>query len=417
MSVTVAQKPCPKRRSNRNGGNGGGAPISTAVSLSPKNSNSVKLHGTDRLIHVPDISRYDAGHVVVDLSMSCASFHRLSHMSEAYQRVRFKKLVFRVVTMCSTYVSGGYACAFVADPTDVLGDGSNALDRVVAQTGSKITKVWESATVAARLTPDLLYTSDPPQGDKRLSSPGRLWLIVESKCSNEVPLTVYCDWAVEMAVPSLEAQTGQAGALVVTENFFARKSNVGLWYQPKGKSPIDDPRKAIPGIEFDVLYKSKQKYFVSFTQERGGNFDQFKMVNDQTHGITLAPVGLDNKTIIDTAEGDYWMLERGDFLTPIPNLSGVGLEFLCRQTALDSKPSRMHSDSSLGFSDLTRPLASLPKPIERDSSGLSKPSRMQPFSEKGPTLRSSLEKQMESLLRLADRSRSPSFEILSEDGL
>lgn len=330
--VVEVAKPRRRRRGDRNGRTGGGAPVSTSVAIAPRNTERVHLKGTDRLIHVEDVSRFGTGAVVVDVSLSCNSFKRMEHMASAYQRVRFKKLVFRIVPMAATTFTGGFAAAFVADPTDVLGSGDDALDRLVAQKGSKITKIWQSTTVGACLLPDLLYTSEPPQGDVRLSSPGRLWVVIESKVSGQgtagVPLTVYCDWEVDFYVPSLErAEGGGTGSLIVGATFYTRKSNVGLWW--KDGAGGDDPRVKIPNIEFDVTYQTKQKYYLSYT--KAGNFDKFRMVNDSVHGVTLAPVAPDGTVIIEQTDINQYVFEKGDVLTPVPSLNGVGAEFLCRR--------------------------------------------------------------------------------------
>lgn len=289
--------------------------------------------------------------------------------------------------MCSTSAAGGIATAFVADPTDVLGDGADALDRVVAQTGSKITKIWESATIVSKLSPDLLYTSDPPTGDKRLSSPGRFWLVVESKPTTSVPLTVYCDWAVELFVPSLESKEGQGGAIVIQDNFFGRKDRVGLWHQTSGSEPSDDPRLAIPGIEFGTVYETAREYYHSFKTVRDGNFSRFKLVNDSTHGITLAPVDPAGKVVIDQMTTDQWSIVKGETFTPLPNLQERGLEFLCQppvsaisrvSKAQNSRNSFLPSGKSFSLNSTKLPSCSPAIPSHS--------------SEKAPTLSALLEK-------------------------
>lgn len=406
--VEVAVATRGRRRRNRNGGNGSGAPVSTSVSIAPRNTERVHLKGTDRLIHVDDVSKFGTGATVVDLSLSCSSFKRMEHMASAYQRVRFKKLVFRVVPMSATSSSGGFAAAFVSDPTDVLGSGDDALDRLVAQKGSKITKIWQSTTVNACLLPDLLYTSEPPQGDIRLSSPGRLWIIIESKVvgnnNSPVPLTVYCDWEVDFYVPSLEkGEKGGSGSLVVGATFYTKKTAVGLWWQDD--SPGDDPRTKIPNIEFDVTYQTKQKYYLSY--EKAGNFDKFRMVHDKVHGITLAPVAPDGTIIIEKTDINQYVFEKGDVLTPVSSPNSVGVEYLCRMTR---KPISQALCQSLPAPSLLRSSQiELPSETLRQSST---PSQTPNSLHKGltPARLKALETEFRSLLQ--ERSRSPSFETL-----
>lgn len=422
VSVEVCPKNPPKRNKRRgggrNGGNGRGAPVSTAVSIATKNAGSVKLHGTDRIIHVDDVSGYGTGHVLVDLSMSCSTFKRLSHMSEAYQRVRFKKLVFRIVTMCSTGTSGGFAAAFCADPTDVLGDGSDALDRVVAQVGGKVTKFWESVTIPGKLVPDLLYTSQPPTGDLRLASPGRLWVVIESKASTKVPLTIYCDWAVDLSVPSLEGHASTGGALVVQQNFFSKKSTVGLWFTANG-TDHDDPRPGIPGLEFDRTYETRKDYFFSFDNSRDGNFNRFKLVNDPTHGVTLAPVSPDGKTVIDKSTTDQWGPAKGETFTPIPLLEERGSEFLCRSREpapafslkkIGNNLPNFDKDLSRFSTSGTSSTRACPGTSERSDGPLKAPSS----SQKEHILRLWKELQMECPSGSSALSRSPSFDVIDD---
>lgn len=410
--VVEVARPRRKRGGVRNGRTGGGAPVSTSVAIAPKNTERVHLKGTDRLIHVENVSQFGTGAVVVDVSLSCSSFKRMEHMASAYQRVRFKKLVFRIVPMAATSLTGGFAAAFVADPTDVLGSGDDALDRLVAQKGSKITKIWQSTTVGACLLPDLLYTSEPPQGDVRLSSPGRLWVVIESKVtglgSAQVPLTVYCDWEVDFYVPSLErAEGGGTGSLVVGATFYTRKSNVGLWW--KDTAGGDDPRTKIPNIEFDVTYQTKQKFYLSYN--KAGNFDKFRMVNDATHGVTLAPVAPDGTIIIEQTEQNQYVFEKGDVLTPVPTLNSVGAEFLCRKTQKLTLQVSSPPEPAPYCQNPLRPGSSSSKPKQ-----LLKRSQIQNFLREELTAARLKGLEMESQSLLKERSRSPSFEnINSED--
>lgn len=332
-----------RSRRNRNG-RGGNAPVATSLSISSKSTPTVTLFGTDRLIHVPNLYNFNSGSVVVDLPIQCSTFGRMAHMSDAYQRVRFKKLVFRVVPMCPTNATGGLAAAFVADATDTLGSGPDALNRLVASTGSKIAKAWQSFSINAKFVRDCLYTSVPPTGDLRLSSPGRLWVVVESRCqvpgfsSTAIPLTVYCDWEVEFSVSSLEREhPAESFSLTVGATFYSRKDHVGLWWMDN--SGGDDPRSKIPGIMFNTTYRTKQKYYLSY--QKAGNFDKFRLIQDKDHGVTFCPVAPDGTPIVEKTEINQYVFESGDVLTPVDDPKVIGQEFLCRQTrsSLSETPS------------------------------------------------------------------------------
>lgn len=395
-----------RRRGNRVGGNGAGAPISTSISLLPKNSPKLRIHGTDRIVHIPE-AQYADGAVMVDLSISPEITPRLSHIAQAYQRVRYKKLVFHIVSMCPTTTAGGIATAFVADPTDVLGGGTDALNRVVAQAGAKITKIWQSAIVRASITGDLLYTSEPPLGDQRLYSPGRLWMVSESKFSSVVPITVYMEWEVELSVPSLESKTKEAGAIVVGVDFYTRSTNPGFWFKdgPGG----DDPRSKIPGIQFDVVYQSKSKSYIQWSSS-AGNYDKFILVNDPVHGVTFTAVGFDRKPIVEVAKLNQWVLEKGQPLFPTPENVQVGLEFVCTQNQLSrlsspkpAQPLKLQTFSSTTTVETPTGSSKLLRTSER------------PLSLKELTPAQLQDLQMEFQSRLRAPSRSPSFEVLCDE--
>lgn len=394
-------------RRNRNGRGGAGAPISTSVSILPTNSPKMRVHGTDRVIHIPE-AKFQDGSVMVDIPISSELVPRLAHLAEAYQRIRFKKLVFHIVSMCPTTTSGGIAAAFVADPTDVLSGGNDSLNRVVAQNGSKVTKIWQSALIRSSLSGDLLYTSAPPLGDTRLYSPGRLWVVCESKFSTPVPLTIYMDWDVELSVPSLEVKTKEgAGAIILKSNFYTRTSNPGFWYRDSGGG--DDPRPMAPGIQFDVVYQAKSKSYIDFG-DVAGSFDRFIMVNDSVHGVTFTAVGMDNKPIISVTKKNQWVLEKGQPLYPVPENTVTGLEFICNRSPScrlsDPKSEPPQNSKSSSQKNLTNTSKSLLSQLKGSKGSLS-------LSEL--TLAQLKELPTEYLSSLREQSRSPSFEVLDED--
>lgn len=399
----VVVEPRKGGRRNRNGGSRRGAPVSTSVSLLPTNTQKLRLFGTDRVLHIPEARPTD-GAPLIDLSITPELLPRLHHMAEAYQRIRYKKLVFKIVSMCPTTTSGGIAAAFVADPTDVLGSGANALNRVVAQNGSKVTKVWQSATIRASLSGDLLYTSTPPLGDSRLYSPGRFWLVCESRFSTPVPITVYLDWEVEVSVPSLETEAPEAGAVVLTANFYTRSSNPGFWY--KDGAGGDDPRPHAPGIQFDVIYQSKSKSYIKF-ETVAGNYDRFILVNDPNHGVTLTAVGTDGKPIIQVTDINQWVLEKGQPLFPVPENVKLGSEFICSSKVLQdsSGPSQGQATST------QRSSSGL---LSQARTGLLRQSKMPTGSEQAPTPAHLMELLMAFPQLLKEPLRSPSFEVLSD---
>lgn len=310
----------------------GGAPISTRATVAVHQTGMLRLAGTDRFGHIADLSKYGEGAVVFDVPVIPAGVPRLRNLAASYQRIVWRKLVFRFEPMVPSVTTGGYVCGFVPDPDDDLAQG-NAIDRLLAHTGSKMVKAWQATVVAHKCVGDRLFTSRPVNGESRLYSPGRVALVVDTKISagRDTPagLSIYLDWEVELMEPSLEGPSTKATTLEARASFYSRASNVGLWW--KDTAGGDDPRTQIPGIQFDQLYALKSKRFVSFGQGETavlGNFDRVVLQNHPTHGVTLFVVGYDDRILELTSSQNVWFLEAGDTLTPVPKNSLTGLEHL-----------------------------------------------------------------------------------------
>lgn len=320
-----------RRRRGGGGGGGGNAYVSEAATIKSSASQRLRVHGTDRYVHIPNCVGKKEGSVLFNAEVSAESFARLKHISEAYQRYHFKKLVFRIVPMASTDFSGGYAAAFIADASDDIGSGGDALNRIVAQTGAKITKIWQSAVVSHRCLPDLLYTSEPPGGDIRLHSPGRLVVAVDSEISGatdriKVPMTIYCDWEADLYESCLEGPHAKvSGQIVVSKPFYSRSEKVGLF----DKDDMVTAETSIPGITVNEEYTVSHDVFLRFETE-GGNYSKLKYEYNSTEKrYVLYVVGHDGKKLSQKTDVNYWALQAGDRLTPVAKNVTVGEEYLC----------------------------------------------------------------------------------------
>lgn len=331
-----------KRKSGRRRGAGRGAYVSQAATIQSTASQKLRVHGTDRFVHIPNCVGKGEGTVIVDTEVSAESFARLKHISEAYQRYHFKKLVFRVVPMASTDFSGGYVASFVADASDVIGSGGDALNRLVAQAGAKITKIWQSAVISHQCLPDLLYTSEPPGGDIRLSSPGRFVLALDSAVTGvsdkiKVPVTVYCDWEAMLYEPTLEGPHAKvAGQLTVGKPLYTRSEEKGLW----SNDSDSNVSSAIPGITLNETYQTSHDVFLRFETE-GGNYSKVRYLYDTTDKkYRLLIVGHDDKAIEQKTDVNYWALQIGDKLTPVAKNLSKGEEYLCLKKTGESSPNK-----------------------------------------------------------------------------
>lgn len=320
----------------RKGGSGGrrrGASVSTAFSKTTSETKNIRLFGTDRMAHIPDVSGKTEGSVLISTEISCESFARLKHFGDAFQRVKFHKLRFRVVPMSATSNNGGYIAAFVADASDDFGSGPNSINRLAAQQGAKITKIWEEAVISHKCVPDLLYTSEPPGGDIRFASPGRLVVAIESQVSatttQKIPMTVYCDWTVEFSEPSLEGSPEKVSGTVTAANaMYSRNKYMGIWADDK----FTDPRTNFPGVVADQKYKLQNSKFLGFP-EQAGSFDTFILQIEDVENArryAMLPVGFDGKAITEGTDKNYWVIEKGDRMTPVFDAKNlrVGQEYL-----------------------------------------------------------------------------------------
>lgn len=227
--------PAPKpQRANPRRAVMAGAPVSQAVEVRETGTDSAVVSGVDRLEHIEDISKYAHGTVVLDDLISASSFARLSKIAGAYQKVRFRKLQFRVVPMIPTSVGGGYVVAFVRDPADVPpSDGNDLLNWVTSQQGSVTTKWWQNSAISVPLSDRTYYTSSSEE--IREYSPGRLVIVVDGKASSSGPVTVFVDWSVTLTHASLESTIvpGRPDHTVALRNLWTKDTNTYVWsYDP-----------------------------------------------------------------------------------------------------------------------------------------------------------------------------------------
>lgn len=351
-------KPKPSKRGNRNGGSSGNAYISTSLALTSRANARVKLSGTDRLAHVPNISNFGDGATVLSVAITCADIPRLAQIAEAYQRVVFHKLCFRVVPMASTANSGGYVAGFVPDVSDDFSGGADGLNRLVAQSGTKIAKVWQNVTITHRCVSDNLYTSTPPRGDQRLSSPGRFVIIVDSEIptkNDKVPVSVYLDWSVTLFEPALEQKISVNAPLVSPTNFYLRQGNVGLWF--KDEAGGDNPINAGLNLALNIPYRLSSKSYIDFAadgtkEEVVGNFDRVRFELDTTHGLTFYMVDFHGKSIVQKPSRNQFIIEKGDTLIPEPPNALTGRAFLSPSKSTFARESlprpSLSKSSSLG---------------------------------------------------------------------
>lgn len=187
------------------------------------------LTGTDRIIHVGQVSKFRHGQYLANVLITPEIFERLKIVAEAFQRIQYLSLVFEVVPYVNAMASGGYVAAIVKDPTDlgpVTAVAESGLSWLSAQEGAVSTKIWQAATLTARFT-DLYYTSDSVE--IRQSSPGRLVVMVDGTATQDGSITIYAKWKVRLSHAALEPPRRLTEKITVAQNLWVQKDHRGLF--------------------------------------------------------------------------------------------------------------------------------------------------------------------------------------------
>lgn len=191
--------------------------------LGKSGTDQAVLSGTDRLLHVEELKGKGSGSMLLDFFVAPGSFKRLSKVASAFQRIRYRSLVFRVEPQISATSSGGYVAGFVSDPDDYVG----GLDELTSTAHSVTTKMWQSASVTARIPNRLFYTSVGIE--PREQSPGRFLVMVDGSATQEGSMTVFCDWSVELSGAILEQPAPKEVSIL--KPVWIRKDHQGVWAQ------------------------------------------------------------------------------------------------------------------------------------------------------------------------------------------
>lgn len=242
-----------------------------------------RCSGSDRLLHIDDISTLKPTTVPLSIPITAQSVPRLEKIAEAFQRITYKSLKFRVVPQVSTATSGGYVCAFIADVGDSVSSSEYGLSKLTSQAGAQTKKWWETASCNSCLSGDLLYTSFSVE-DPRLSAPGRFVLGVDGVSSQRGSLTVYMDWDVDLSVPSLEGPEMEESKIPTLQySLWTKAGSNGLYFltNPKQYSSLtNDARAGIKNpMPNSVFRLSTPRGFVENVSNAAGQLRSFNLVS------------------------------------------------------------------------------------------------------------------------------------------
>lgn len=270
----------------------------------------IRVTGTDKLYGEDNVPQKHRGEVLLAIRINPASFPRLSRMASTFQKYRFLRMDFRIVSMASTSTSGGYIIGFIPDPDDLADTWTT--EQLLSTPHCRIVKAWESATIGATLESKWLYTNTGMES--RLYSPGIFVIMVEGSIPGTAPLSVYVDWVAEMHTPSLELVSKPVQQIEVVKNAYLRDAHFGLWFSDAEGG--DDPHTIVPGIVYDVVYKLQSRVYVDYT-DQAGSYDKIVATTGDSHGPTLWVADFKGRRIEKEPVKNTFVLEKGDVLTPV----------------------------------------------------------------------------------------------------
>lgn len=332
-------------------------PVAVPSMQGPRSSSSVHISGTDRLFHVKDISKFQDSTVSLDVAIVPSVLARLEKLAEAYQRITYRSLKFRVVPQVSTSTAGGYVTSFVRDVSDKISSDQFGLSKITAQEGSQTCKWWETAQVAVKNFPDLLYTSYT-KGDLRFSSPGRFVVATDGQSTQAGSLTVFCDWDVTLSSPSLEAETTEKNP-TVRYDLMIDSNSTGYISSLQGMPGADqmEATSMVPGCVVGEIYDLPSPMAYLFKEAVDPNKNITGMRNfwsvkiiaspSTTGALRIVPYETATKEIFKNVSAyRQFIIRAGDVLTLVPTVPlniHRGLQYLCHATQLES--SELNLDS------------------------------------------------------------------------
>lgn len=176
------------------------APVAVGVKVTGVAGRSIRDQGTDQLDSI-SIST-DARGVAAQFVVTPGLLKRLGRLAGSFQRIKYHRLRFEVVTGCPSSSSGVYVTGFIRDATDQV-DSSSAVATLLASGGTAV-KFWQSTEVVVNGLPDLYYTSASSR-ELRWSSPGSFVIAVVAPPSSAVTIEVFVHWDVTLSKPTYEA--------------------------------------------------------------------------------------------------------------------------------------------------------------------------------------------------------------------
>uniref|UniRef100_A0AAT9JA32 Capsid protein n=1 Tax=Reticulitermes flavipes permutotetra-like virus 1 TaxID=3133507 RepID=A0AAT9JA32_9VIRU len=299
VRVEVVKHQGQKARGSRGSRNrvrkgGGGrpeeAPVSRNVKVHSAQQRSLRLTGSDRILFVENIALINARSIVASVPVVPGIFSRLKEVASVFHRIKYVRLMFKVVPQMGTATSGGYMLGFVKDVTEEIPDGEDGLRALFAQEGTVAASDWQPSTLRVAKLPDLYYT-EWNDSEPRWSSPGKLVLATDGKATIAGSVSVYCDYTVTLHEPEAEAPKTpvEATSLVTKEHcgFKSGTRNIGLgnnWGNDHDKAAW---QAAIPGLKENTIYRVETPRYALTNLSTNPILRQVTHVRYQSDGYML----------------------------------------------------------------------------------------------------------------------------------
>lgn len=265
-------------------------------------------------------------------------FDRLKVLCEAYQRIRYKRLTFRIVPMAPSVIAGGYTAGFIRDCKDRLsGDVTSAL----LASGGVSKKNYDDSIVVVTGIPDLYYTSVEHVGSiSRWSSPGSFVISVDSPADKDMDVLVYMDWHVELSEPvgKIVDTHKESGTVTIDGMLLMINKQSEIYYTTTDEQTVSALTSAVI-FGRDMPPKTKIRFlspraYSEITSSGGVDhiINTFGIIC-KDDGKKWAPLLATGAEGTDHCYGTTFLTQKGEtFIVEIPENSTEGFLFLSMQS-------------------------------------------------------------------------------------
>ena len=214
QNMKKAGRAKPAKQARKNNTNRKSAPVNRPnIMRRPKLTNALTFSGRDEIgrMAVKDLV---AGKVGFSRRINPLTLGRLATVSAAFQRYRLDRLRITAQVSASSFATGMYATAVVADSDDVVADLT--YDQLLANVSCVTSQLWQPRTadyskvIRASTPKDGFYTNTSNEDSARWQSPG--WFValcVTQPSTSDLysydndEVVFVADWTVHLHTPTL----------------------------------------------------------------------------------------------------------------------------------------------------------------------------------------------------------------------